>query len=90
MTKPTLEIRDGSILGLAAKRFEFDCVHGQTSTVLLPGRGPHGYAVALELLIARHEHQHGCTCPTSVGSSPSAWLGRESTTGASFIPDLGR
>jgi len=81
MTKPTLEIRDGSILGLAAKRFEFDCVHGQTSTVLLPGRGPHGYAVALELLIARHERQNGCTCPTSIGPSPRRGSGREAATG---------
>jgi len=81
MTKPTLEICDGSILGLAAKRFEFDCVHGQTSTVLLPGLGPHGYAVALELLIARHEHQHRCTCPTSIGPSPSTWLGARSNHG---------
>ena len=81
MTKPTLEIRDGSILGLEAKRFLFDCVHGQTSTVCLSGRGPHGYAVALELLIARHGRQFGCTCPTSIGSSPSTWLGREAATG---------
>ena len=81
MTKPTLEIRDGSILGSAAKRFEFDCVHGQTSMAFLPGRGPHGYAVALELLIARHERQHGCMCPTSVGPSPSTWLGARSSHG---------
>ena len=80
MTKPTLEISDGSIHGLAAKRFEFDCVHGQTSTVVLPGRGPHGFAVALELLVARHERQHGCMCPMKVGSSLSTWLGREATT----------
>jgi len=67
MTKATLEIHDGSIFGLAAKRFELDCGHGQTSTVLLPGRGPHGYAAALEMLIVRHERQHGCACPRSVG-----------------------
>jgi len=85
MTKPTLEIRDGFILGMAAKRFELDCVHGQTSTVFLPGRGPHGYAVLLELLIARHERQHGCRCPTGIGSSPSTWRGREATTGVSSL-----
>jgi hypothetical protein len=67
MIRPTLAICDASILGPGAKRFQFDCVHGQTSTVLLPGRGPHGYAVALEMLIVRHERQHGCACPRSVG-----------------------
>jgi hypothetical protein len=80
MTKPTLEIRDGSILGLAAKRFEFDCVHGQTSTVFLPGRGHHGYEVALELLIACHERQHGCMCPTGAGSALDV-LGPRSSRG---------
>lgn len=67
MIKPTLAICDASIFGPGAKRFQFDCVHGQTSAVLVPGRGAHGYAVALEMLIVRHERAHGCACTRSVG-----------------------
>ena len=67
MSAPKFAIHDASGLEPGALRLQFDCVHGRTSAVLLPGRGPHGYTVAGEVLIVRHERFHGCACSRSVG-----------------------
>lgn len=81
MIKPALDIREGSILGVPANRIEFRCVHGRTSLVFVPGRGPQGYAVAVEWLTARHERRHGCLCPTSIGPWSSTSRGCAATAG---------
>jgi len=66
MASATFSIVAAERLPTPAQQLRLECVHGRTSLVLLPGRGPHGAAVAVELLIADHVRRHRCACPDTV------------------------
>jgi hypothetical protein len=66
MASATFSITDAQRFPAPTQQLRLECAHGRTSLVLLPGRGPHGAAVAVELLIAHHVRRHHCACPDTV------------------------
>lgn len=66
MASATFSIANVERLPAPAQQLRLECAHGRTALVLLPGRGPHGAAVAMELLIADHVRRHHCACPDAV------------------------
>lgn len=57
-----------------ARRMAFECAHGATSAVLLPGAKPVGAVTLLDLLLIRHNGRHRCHCtpdPRSTLAAPA-------------------
>jgi len=57
-----------------ARRMAFECPHGASSAVLLPGAKPTGDLTLLDVLLTRHHGQHQCRCtpdPRSALTAPA-------------------
>ena len=55
-----------------ARRRSFECSHGASSAILLPGAKAVSDLTLLDLLLTRHHGEHGCQCTPD----PRSALGR--------------
>ena len=49
-------------VAFGARGRAFECPHGATSAILLPGAKAVSDLTLLDLLLTRHHGQHGCRC----------------------------
>lgn len=54
------------------RRLAFECPHGATAAVLLPGAWPVTDLTVLEILLARHRGVGGCNCAPDPHRAPIA------------------
>ena len=72
MFEPTLRRDTGAPGANGGRRLAFECRHGATSAVVLPGTGTLTDLTVLDILLARHHGARKCDCAPDPRRAPVA------------------